>query len=781
MTAEMGLVLGILAIAFLLLVTERVRMDVVALMVLGALALTGLVSSSQALSGFSSPAVATVWAVFILSAGLARTGVANIIGRQVLRLAGTGEVRLIVAIMLTAGLMSAFLNNVGVAALLLPVVMDVARRTGRAPSRLLMPLAYGALLGGMTTLIGTPPNILVNDVLADFGQSGFQFFDFTPVGVVMLLAGTLFMVLIGRHLLPERDITKESARADLSQIFDFQARMCVVRVPPDSELSGRSLADSRLGAALGLNVLAILRGSTRRLAPGPSAVLEAGDQLIVEGRLDRLYELSLRESLEIDPDPVKIDQLTSPEVAFAELRLASDSPLVGQTLLQTGFRHQFGVSILAIRHNGQLSLSALSDRPLSPEDGLLVQASRTQLKFLRGVLDFQSVEGLSSEAVQQRFQLDCCLLRLRIPSGSNLAGLSLDHSHLGDGFGLSVLGIQRDGSTLLAPDPTVTLVAGDQLLVEGQPDEIETLHGLRQLVVDRDAPVDLTELESPQVGLEGVVLSPGSSLDGKTLRGLHFREKYGLTVLAIWRGGRPYRSNLRDMPLRFGDALLLYGARDRLKVLGSESDFLVLTEAAQEAPRLERAPIAALIMLGVLAPVILGLVPIAIAAIVGATVMVLTGCLKMEEAYRNIEWPVVFLIAGMLPLGIAMQQTGTAAYVASQVVELIGSVGTTAVVAGLFLMTAVSTQIMPTAAVVVLMAPIAISTAGEIGASPQSLTMAIALAGSACFLGPVAHPANSLVMGPGGYRITDFLKVGLPLTLVVLATTLVVLPIFWPY
>ncbi len=781
MTFEMTLVAAILAGAFVLLVTEKVRMDVVALMVLGALALTGLVTASEALSGFSSPAVVTVWAVFILSAGLTRTGVANIIGRQVLRLAGTGEVRLIVAIMLTAGVMSAFLNNVGVAALLLPVVMDVARRTGRIPSRLLMPLAYGALLGGLMTLIGTPPNILVNDVLAEFGEPAFQFFDYTPVGVVVLLTGVAFMALVGRHLLPERDITKESARADLDAIFDVEARLGVVRVPPDSELSGRSLADSRLGAALGVTVLAILRDSERRLAPGPGAVLQAGDALIVEGRLDRLFELSERASLEIDSQPVKIRQLTSDRVSFAEVRLAEGSPLIGQTLLQSGFRHQFGVNILAIRRDGELSHSALSERPLSSEDGLLIQASRDQLKFLRGILEFQSVEPLSERAVQERFQLDSRLLRLSIPTESTLAGRSLEESRLADAFGLSVLGIVRNGKTVLAPLPTEELAAGDQLLVEGHPTELETLHGLRQLVVDREEPVDLMNLESPQVGLEGVVLSPGSTLDGKTLRGLHFREKYGLTVLAIWRGGRAYRSNLRDMPLKFGDALLLYGERGRIRVLGSEPDFLVLTEAAQEPPRLERAPVAALIMAGVLAPVILGVVPIAIAAIVGATVMVLTGCLTMEEAYRNIEWRAVFLIAGMLPLGIAMQQTGTAAFVAGAMVDMIGSAGIVAVVAGLFLLTAASSQIMPNPAVTVLMAPIAISSAAELGASTQSLTMVIAISASASFLSPVAHPANSLVMGPGGYRFSDFLKVGLPLTLVVLAVVLLVLPIFWPY
>jgi di/tricarboxylate transporter len=779
MTIEMGMVLAILFFAFVLLLSEKVRMDVVALMVLGGLALSGLITDAQALSGFSSPAVVTVWAVFILSGGLTRTGVANILGDQVFKLAGGGEARMIVVIMLTAGIMSAFLNNVGVAALLLPVIMDLARRTGTPPSRLLMPLAFGALLGGLTTMIGTPPNILVNQALVGFELEPFAFFDYAYVGVPVMLAGVLFMVLIGRRILPSRDITKESTDTDLGMIFGFQERMCFVRVGEDSELAGRTLAASRLGAALGLNVLAIMREDDRHLAPGPSAIIQAGDDLIVEGRLDRLHELHGSDNLEVDERAVDLESLVSSDTAFAEIQIAPSSPIIGRTLLQSGFRHQFGVNILAIRRDGRIRHRALSDQPLSGEDHLLVQATRMQLRFLRGILEFQSIKPIGPKDVQDQYELQDRLLALNIPANSSLAGKSLEESQLSDAFGLSVLGIERDGKTKLAPQPDEVVEAGDRLLVEGGPEDIETLRGLRDLMVDTDRAIDMEMLESHRVGLTGVVLSPSSTLDGKTLRKLHFRDKYGLSVLAIWRGGTPHRSNLRNFPLKFGDALLLYGSRDRMKVLGSEPDFLVLTQEAQEAPRIAKAPVAAIIMGAVLLPVILGWVPIAIAAVVGATLMVLTRCLTMEEAYRYIEWRAVFLIAGMLPLGIAMEQSGTAAFIASQVVDLVGELGTAAVVTALFTLTAATSQIMPNAAVTVLMAPIAINTAADLGISPYSLAMVIAISASASFLSPVAHPANSLVMGPGGYKFSDYLKVGLPLTAVVLIVTLIFLPIFW--
>jgi di/tricarboxylate transporter len=277
-----------------------------------------------------------------------------------------------------------------------------------------------------------------------------------------------------------------------------------------------------------------------------------------------------------------------------------------------------------------------------------------------------------------------------------------------------------------------------------------------------------------------VVLSPHTTLVGRTLRDLHFREKYGLHVLAIWRQGRAYRSQLRDMPLQFGDALLLYGPREKLMLLGSEPDFLVLTQEAQEPPRLDKAPVAAIVMAAVLVPVILGWVPISIAAVTGAALMVLTGCLTMDEAYRFIEWRAVFLIAGMLPLGVAMEQTGTAQFVAEGVVSAVGRFGPLAMLAGLYILTTLATQVMPNAAVAVLLAPIALSTATDLGISPFALMMVVAVAASASFLSPVAHPANVLIMGPGGYRFADYIRVGLPLTIVVLVVVLLVLPLFWP-
>jgi di/tricarboxylate transporter len=278
-----------------------------------------------------------------------------------------------------------------------------------------------------------------------------------------------------------------------------------------------------------------------------------------------------------------------------------------------------------------------------------------------------------------------------------------------------------------------------------------------------------------------VVLSPRTTLAGSTLRQIHFREKYGLSVLAIWREGTAYRTDLRDMALRFGDALLLFGSRERIRMLGAEPDFLVLTEEAQVAPRLSKAPVALGVMAVVLAPVILGWLPIPIMAVLGVVLMVVTGCLSMDEAYRAIEWKAIFLIAGMLPLGIAMEKTGAASFLAEGMVALVGTLGPLAVMAGLFLLAALASQVMPNPAVAVLLAPVAYNTANDLGVSPYPLMMSIAVSASAAFLSPVGHSANVLIMGPGGYRFSDYTKVGIPLTLVVLAVVLLVVPIFWPF
>lgn len=783
MTFEIGLVLVILLASLVLFVTEWLRMDVVALLVLGALAVSGLVTAREALSGFSNPAVITVWAMFILSAGLSRTGVAEIIGRRMLGWVGRGEPRMIAVIMLTSGGLSAFMNNIGVAALMLPVVLDVARRTGRPPSRLLMPLAYGSLLGGLTTLIGTPPNILAADSLREEGFAPFGMFDFTPVGGAAMLAGIVFLVLVGRRILPVRDPGKESAERhpqDLTEEYALDEKSTVMRVPAESVLSGRTLAESRLGSATGLNVYAILREGQTRLAPGAETVLQSDDQLLVEGTLDRINELRGWRELILEERDRGLERLASTETGLTEVRLLPDSGLAGQTLRRIGFRGRFGI-VLALRRGESATHSDLANTALRAGDRLLVQSRQDHLRALRESEDFEIVEPVSARTLNRDYDLRHRIFIVRVPRDSRLIGKSLAKSRLSDALGLGVLGLVRDEATQWIPDPEESLRADDRLLVRGAPDALQVLRGLRELEIDNEATQRTRVLESDEMGLLEVALSPRTSLAGKTLSELAFRERFGFRALAIQHEGRTFRTGLADRPLSFGDALLLLGPREKVKLLSMDPDFLVLTQSEREIPDTKRAPLAALIMAGVLLPVLMGWLPIAIAAIIGATVMVVSGCTTMEHAYRSIEWQSVFLIAGMLPLGIAMQASGAASFLADGVLAAASPLGPWGIVLALYLTTALATAIIPTAALVVLMAPIAFKASAEMGMSPHAVMMAVAMAASASFTSPVSHPANVLIMGPGGYRFVDYVKLGVPLTLVVLVVVLVVLPFVWPF
>ena len=780
LTPEIITVATILIISIILFITEKLPMDLVALLVLASLALTGLVSPAEALSGFSNTAVITVWAVLILSGALSRTGIATQIGHRVLKLSGNSQVRLLFLIMLTAGVLSGFMNSIGVASLFLPVVIDIARSTKIPPSRLLLPLAFASLLGGLTTLIGTPPNLLVSEALRQAGLEPFQMFDFTPIGVIVMITGILFMILVGRRLLPDQDIARATlggSSQDYRNLYDIRERMVILQMPKDSVLVGKTLSQSRLGSVLGLNVIAIIRSGSIKLAPSANTILQVDDKLLVEGRLDQLSELYGRQHLILENESFSVEEMVSGDINIVEIQLRAESNLVGKTLRDIDFRAKYGVIILAVRRGTRTLRTNIEIIPLMAEDILLVQGHQNQLDNLA------TISGLfiSKPKGFEIYQLEERMMVVDIPPDSFLVGKTLIESRLGDAFGLGVLGIVRSGETQLMPSATERLLAGDTLLVKGRKEDLQMVEGLQHLEIEKASPPDLEDLVSDEIGLVEMVLSPHTTLVGKTLRELHFRVKYGLNVLAIWREGRSYRSNLRDMQLRFGDALLLYGPREKLRFLGSEPDFLVLSGEAQEPHRSNKALTAVLIMVGVLTSVILGWTNIAIAAVTGVVLMVLTGCVTMEEAYRYIEFKAIFLIAGMLPLGTALERTGTANLLADGMVTVLGSFGPVVVTGGLFLLAALASQVMPNPAVVVLLAPIALDTAKDLGISPYPLMMALAISASAAFLSPVGHPANVLVMGPGGYRFSDYIRVGLPLTLVVLIVSLIFLPLFWSY
>ena len=772
---------AIIAIALVLFIGGWLGVDLVGLLVLSVLALTGLVTGTQALAGFSSPAVVTVWAMFILSAGLTRTGVAHQLGVPLQRFAKGSEIVLVIALMVAASLLSALINTTTVAAILLPTAMDLARRSGRSPARLLMPFSLGCLLGGPFTGISTPPNILVSDALRTAGLAPFAIFDFTPITAAIVVVGIIFTVLVGLRLLPNPSTDAASNKgASIEDSYQLGTHLFTTQIRLGSLLAGRTIAESRLGSALYLTVVALQRKNALILAPRADEILQVRDTLIVHGNSELLAHFSGSQHLYIEPID-SIDKEVLRRLVMAEGRIGEESPLVGKTLAESGLRKTYRVHVPALPPSPQCHTMAIPHcRRFVQGDSLMVQGEREALEEIvrQGLVTDLKFQETDQPPTHSKVQVS--LLPVRVPPGSVLAGHNLIESRLGNAFGLTVVAIIRDQETLFMPAPNEQVIAGDLLILQGAEHDLDILKELGQLEIKEKSLSLAAELESQQIGVTEVLLSPRTTLAGRTLADLLFREHYGLNVLAIWRKGTAHRTGLQDMPLQFGDALLVYGQRQNLEAVARDPNFLVLDQAAAKAPRLEKAPLAVVIMVAVLLSAILGYVPIAIAGVTGAALMVLLGCLSMEEAYRAIEWKVVFLIAGMLPLGVAVENTGAAQMGAEALLSVVGDSGPRWVVAAIFLVTVIGTQVIPTAALVVLMTPIALSSSEALGISPHLLMMTVAMAASASYASPLSHPAHLLVMGPGGYRFIDYVKIGVPLTVVVMAVSVWLLPILWP-
>ena len=645
-----------------------------------------------------------------------------------------------------------------------------------------MPLAYSTLLGGLTTLIGTPPNLLISESLVLNGYAPFKLFDFTPLGGAVMVIGVVFVALFGRFLLPKRraERDKHVSQRSLRARYKLQERTFMMRVPYDSILVGKTLAESRIGTSTGLIILSLLRHGRSETLPARQTIIRGGDGILVQGRLDQFRELRRWSDLVIEREAPVLKSMVASKVAYASVTIAEGSPVISELVRHAAFRSRFDVAVIGILRRDSYRMTNLAYVPIRKGDTILVQGEIESIEQLEKFSDFAEVEIFTPEQLAEKDLGDERMFVVRLPKNSGLAEETLQKSRLADVFDFRVLAIFRDGELTVMPRGDQVLLGGDLLLIEGQHSDLDVLRGLQELEIDTKIPANVSAFDSERLTLMDATLDPRSTLAGLTVGELNFRERYGIELAAIEREGETVGTELANERLQLGDALLLLGPRDRLQLLSSDSDFLILTPLGQEPPDTRRAPLAAAIMFGVVITVMLGYAPISIAAVIGCTIMVLTGCLNMEQAYRAIDWRAIFLIAGMLPLGTAMQDTGAATYLADQVMALLGDAGPWPVIMGLYILTAMATMIIPTAALVVLMAPIVLSAMADMGLAPETAMMAVAMAASASFTSPISHPANILVMGPGGYRFIDYLKVGVPLTIVVFITVMVLLPRLWP-
>ena len=774
MTFEIGFLFALLAVMVVLFLTEKLPVDLTAFLGLVVLALTGYLTPGEAFMGFSSPAVITMLSIFVVSGALLHTGLADMIGGRVHAIVGGREVPLIVTIMLVAGVLSAFMNNIAATAVLMPAVASIAHRAGLSPSRLFMPLSFGAILGGTTTLVGTPPNILAGEMLRERDLEPFGLFDFTPLGVVALLLGILFMTTIGRRLLPRHPLHARDEGGDLAHVYQLHERLFCIRIPEGSHLGGKTLGEARIGSTLHVNVVAILHEGHRRLAPEADAPLHNGDVLLVEGRLADLQELVRVQGLEVSETRMRRLPRPTHGVSGIRLRIRRRSTLVGRTLKEIEFRHRYGVVVVGIQRDGTIERGHLGDLPLAAGDRLLAVGTREQLERLAGSEEFE-VRATGLSAVRQ---LQEHTFLIRVSENSPLVGSAVGTGRIGELVGLTIGGLIRGGEMrLIEPDEVIR--AGDQFLVTGEAEHIVNLLELGELEVD--AAADEQTIESDEVGIVEVALAPCSSLIGSTLGGLAFRDRYGLQVLAIWRKGKPIRTSLGGIELNFGDALLIQGPREKIQRLAQDDDFVVLSRTVQTPRRTRKAPLALGGLVLMVAMVVVGWQPIHVAAFTAASLVLLARTLTMEEAYRAIEWRAIFLVAAVLPVGIAMERTGAALLLADTVIEVAGSIGPHAILGALLLLSSALSQGLDGAPAVVLLTPVALQAAEQLGLSPYPIMMGVSLAASAAFMTPFSHKANLLVMGAGGYRAADYVKVGTPLTLVLLALLALLIPVFFPF
>jgi di/tricarboxylate transporter len=575
----------------------RIRPELVAIAAMLACGLTKVLRPEEAFSGFSDPTVITIAAMFVVSAGVERTGVAALVARSILRLLGTGELVLTIALMLLSAALAGFTNVIASVAVLLPVAVAVCREARISPSRLLMPLAIGGRLGGALTLVGKPSNLIVNSLLVEAGHRSLSFFSFFPVGVALVVVGTAFFVLFGRRVLP-------------------------ARMPEDFMWSDA-----------------------------------------FRGNLEDTYRL--------------------PERLF-RLRVAAGSPLAGRTVAEAGLGKTYGIIILSIDRGRQHNYAPRRDEPLSP---------------------------------------------------------------------------------------------GDELLIEARPEEVDRLRALGSIDVVPDGDARRRPLETEDIGLAEVVVAPRSDFAGKTLKEMEFRQRYGLNVVAIWREGRPRRTWLAELPLEYGDALLLQGPRERIRFLRFDPNFVSFDKP--RPLRRSRAPFAVLAMGTLVVLGVTGAVPVSLAAMLAAGIVVAAGCVSPRESFEVVDWPTVVVIGGLLPLGAALHSTGAAQAIADAMLPLLGQTPLMALAAVLLAAVAVG-YVVPSVPSTILMAPIGLSAAAAIGASPVPFMIAVATATSITLLTPISHPVSLMVMGPGGYRFSDYTRVGAPLAAMLFVTALVVIRMFWP-
>lgn len=590
MTIDIIVVFIILLGAIALFSRDNIPVDLTAMIIMGSLLLTGIITPEEGISGFSNTATVTVAAMFILSAGLFSTGALNFVGTFLTRMTKKNYLSGLLSMLLMVGIISAFINVTAVVAIFMPVVIRMAAKSGISPSRFLIPLSFGSLFGGVNTLIGTSTNILVSSIAYQHGLKSFGMFEMTPLGVIVLTTGIIYLMLTSWKLLPDR-----KKPDNLAEEFHLEDYITEIIVLPESKSANKEIRNSPLVRDLDLDIIEIHRGEKNKILPSPITIIMPGDVLRVRCNIEKLKELKTREGI-----------LLKTETSFSDL--------------------------------------------------------------------------------------------------------NLDSSRL----------------------------------------------------------------------VEAVVTS-GSRLRGRTIKNINFRDTFGATVLAIRHRGRLMRENMGNTIIIPGDVLLIEVKKDWLPELRRNSAFVIISEVAPLKQRKGKIIPAVIILFAVVLSAATGIFPVVTSAVIGSVLYILTGIITLEQAYRAVEWRVIFLLAGVLTLGIAMEKTGAAGMIASSLLTMIGDFGPAALVSAFFFLTLVFTNFISNNATAALIAPIAIITADSLGVNSRPFLMAVTFAASLSFATPVGYQTNTMIFGPGKYKFTDFVKIGLPLDIIIWLMASLLIPVIFPF
>lgn len=614
----------ILVITVALFIWGRVRADIVALTALAALLVLGILTPAEALAGFSSPIVIMMIGLFVVGGAIMQTGLAKLTGNKLMALSRGNETVTFLLVMLVTSFIGAFVSNTGTVALMMPIIMSIAAGSGMQSSRFLMPLAFAGSLGGMLTLIGTPPNLVIDEVLTESGYQPLAFFSFFPVGIIVIAIGIIVLMPLSKIFLSKKQNGKKKKQ-------------------------GKSLDD-------------------------------LVDEYQLLDNLHRYIVPSRRPSAAIDENGEQMD-------------------IVGKTLKDLSIQKKYGVSIIEIRNEKK-----------------------------------------------------------------------------------SRLGLVKDVSQNMAKSSS-TIQVHDTLYIIGKEEKINRFardYGLRKM---KDVKIDFYDL-----GLTEIVVMPTSNFAGLRIGEANLRKRFGINVLGVKRGDEYITDNLIATKLHVGDMLLVQGEWTNLAHLATDtSNWVVIDQPEKTADKVlldYKAPVAAAIMLLMIAMMVFDFIPVApvTAVIIAGLLTVFAGCFRnVEAAYKTINWESIVLIAAMMPMSTALEKTGASALVSQELVESLGSMGPTALLAGIYFTTSLMTMFISNTATAVLMAPIALVAARQVGVSPYSFLFAVTLGASMCFASPFSTPPNALVMKAGGYTFMDYVKVGLPLQIIIGVVMTFVLPLLFPY